>query len=196
VARNKSVRQQQNQLRIIGGTWRGRKLNFPSLPGLRPTSDRIRETLFNWLQAEITGAKVLDLFAGSGALGLEALSRGAKQVVFVDSQKQAIEQIRANTEILDSSNAEFALTEAKIFLKNCSNKKTFDLVFLDPPFHKNLLMDCLLEFEKGGFLTNEAKVYIESEAALDGSKLSSSWQILKSKTAGNVFYYLLCLIEA
>jgi len=194
VARNnKSGRQQQNQLRIIGGTWRGRKLNFPDLPGLRPTSDRVRETLFNWLQADVAGANVLDLFAGSGALGLEALSRGASQVVFVDSQKLAVEQIRNNAEILGANNAELVLTDANSYLQSSSKNKSFDLVFLDPPFHQNLLMECLQGLQKNSLLNDDAKVYVESESELNENELSDSWQIMKAKTAGNVYYYLLSL---
>jgi len=196
VARNnKSGRQQQNQLRIIGGTWRGRKLNFPNLPGLRPTSDRIRETLFNWLQVDVIGANVLDLFAGSGALGLEALSREARQVVFIDSQKLAVEQIRSNAQILGADNAEVVLTDANSYMQSSSGNNFFDLIFLDPPFHQNMLMECLLGLQKYSLLNDDAKVYVESEAALDEVQISQSWKILKSKTAGNVYYYLLCLNE-
>ena len=192
---NKSGRQQQNQLRIIGGTWRGRKLNFPNLPGLRPTSDRIRETLFNWLQVDVVGANVLDLFAGSGALGLEALSREAKRVVFVDSQKLAVEQIRNNAQILGADNAEVVLTDASSYIQSSPENNSFDLIFLDPPFHQNMLMECLLELQKYSLLNDDAKVYVESEAALDEVQISQSWKILKSKTAGNVYYYLLSLAK-
>ena len=181
----------KNQLRIIGGTWRGRKLSFPDLPGLRPTSDRVRETLFNWLQMDVAGARCLDLFAGSGALGFEALSRGAEQVVFVDSQKKAVDQIRANAEVLKTNSAAFSLTEAQAYLQKSSASESFDIVFLDPPFHQNLLEDCLSILRKGSFLGPSAKVYVESESKLDEDELSKFWRTLKAKTAGNVHYYLL-----
>ena len=142
-----------NQLRIIGGQWRGRKLAFADGEGLRPTMDRVRETLFNWLQADIAGARCLDLFTGSGALGLEALSRYASEVVMVDKNPQAIWMIRQNLELLKVENAQLIKMDARDYLSsflqstessllqtaegsNFPSSKTFDIVFLDPPFNK------------------------------------------------------------
>ena len=143
----------------------------------------------------MTGVQTCALpISGSGALGLEALSRGAKQVVFVDSQKLAVEQIRNNAEILGVDNAEFVLTDAISYLQSSSKNKSFDLVFLDPPFHQNLLMACLQGLQKNSLLNEDAKVYVESESELDENELSNSWQIMKAKAAGNVYYYLLSMV--
>ena len=189
MAKNNRPQQKQYQLRIIGGTWRGRVLTFPDVPGLRPTSDRIRETLFNWLQGDIAGARCLDLFSGSGALGLEALSRGAKQVVFVDSQKKAMDQIKANASLLKASNADYMTMSSEAYCKNAN--EAFDVVFLDPPFHQGLLDGCLSALIDESLLSEDARVYVEGESPLDEKVVSESWEILKSKSAGKVYYYLL-----
>ncbi|MCK5666548.1 MAG: 16S rRNA (guanine(966)-N(2))-methyltransferase RsmD, partial [Thiotrichaceae bacterium] len=137
-----------NQLRIIAGQWRGRRLNFADGEGLRPTLDRVRETLFNWLQGEIAGARCLDLFSGSGALGLEALSREAGEVVMIDTNPQAIAMIQKNLHLLAVENAQLLQIDAQQFLQNYavndqavnnSTDKTFDIVFLDPPFNQQLV---------------------------------------------------------
>ena len=122
----------RNELRIIGGNWRGRRVKFPSSNELRPTPDRVRETLFNWLQPVIAGSRCLDLFAGSGALGLEALSRGATRVVFVDHEPKVIEHLHAALSLLKAEGAEPKLTQARRYLE--SPVEAFDIVFLDPPF--------------------------------------------------------------
>lgn len=181
----------QNQLRIIAGNWRGRKLSFPDLPGLRPTSDRIRETLFNWLQADIEGSSCLDLFAGSGALGFEALSRGARRVIFVDAQRQAIEQIKQNAARLNVDNAAFMSENAASYLERPVDNESFDVVFLDPPFHQGLLLNCLQALRQNSMLNVGAKIYIEMEGDLDNRLLTSHWHVLRKKNTGNVCYCLL-----
>ena len=135
------ARQSANQVRIIGGQWRGRKLSFPDADGLRPTADRVRETLFNWLAGHIAGSRCLDMFAGSGALGFEALSRGASHCCFVDQNTAVLKQIQANCELLDATaNSEFLFADAS---KPIDVADTFDIVFLDPPFKGPALEACL-----------------------------------------------------
>lgn len=126
-----------NEIRLIGGKWRGRKLTFPTLPGLRPTPDRVRETLFNWLSFSLAGANCLDLFAGSGALGLEALSRDAAQVTFVDSQYIVIQHIRNMCDNLGATNAHFV--HGTIPKCTLNALQTFDIVFIDPPYKNGLI---------------------------------------------------------
>lgn len=190
--KNKAVR--SNTLRIIGGQWRSRKLPFPDFPGLRPTPDRIRETLFNWLQADIHGARCLDLFAGSGALGFEALSRGAAKVVFIDSQKAAASQLQQNLALLevDSGSATVCQLDAKTYLQNQANMYApFDIVFLDPPYRKGLLDDALQLIHEKSLITKNSLIYLEHE-----SEESYRWEdyglsILKEAQAGQVKSFLM-----
>jgi len=184
---------QSNQLRIIAGQWRGQKLNFPDLPGLRPASDRIRETQFNWLQAEIIGAKCLDLFAGSGALGLEALSRNADSVVFVDSSKNAIDSIRENLSKLHSEQAQLFCQQAKLYVTSSQPLK-FDIIFLDPPFDSNLLNPSITALQQGSCLRKGSLIYLEHEKN-SHINLPKNWVLLKSKKSGNVKYGLCEVIE-
>src|SRR5690606_23249515 len=132
---------QSQQLRIIGGQWRSRRLRFPAIDGLRPTLDRIRETVFNWLQFDVEGARVLDAFAGSGALGFEALSRGAKEVILLEKHPAAALQLTDNLQLLEARNAQVWAGDALLWLEQ--NPEPFDLVFLDPPFHQNLLQPAI-----------------------------------------------------
>jgi len=177
------------QLRIIGGQWRGRKLNFVDEPGVRPTADRVRETLFNWLMMEIEGARCLDLFAGSGALGLEALSRGAEQVVFVDSNSKVINTIKLQLKILGAESAQVVQQTAEHYLQG-KNNSPFDIVFLDPPFHKNFLLRIIQQLIDGNWLKQESLIYIEAEKELGEPELPEGWVFHKSKTAGQVSFYL------
>lgn len=179
---------QNNQLRIIAGQWRGRKLTFPDLPGLRPTTDRIRETLFNWLQADIIGARCLDLFAGSGALGLEALSRNADSVVFVDSAAAAINQIKKNLLVLNDQNGLTHQIDAVSFL-NTYKEEPFDLIFLDPPFNKGLLETCIKVLQQSKCLKSQGLIYVECEKQLTVG-IPEDWLVLKEKKAGQVKYML------
>jgi 16S rRNA (guanine966-N2)-methyltransferase len=179
----------RNSVRIIGGGWRGRRVSFPDIPGLRPTPDRVRETLFNWLQQRIAGARCLDLFAGSGALGLEALSRGAKELVFVE---QAVAAARALQEQLirfgGQSRAQVAEMGAARYLR--SVPQAFDIVFLDPPFGRDALAEYIPMLDEGQWLKPGALVYLENEKKAGVPPLPAHWQLLKSKSAGEVGYHL------
>jgi 16S rRNA (guanine966-N2)-methyltransferase len=179
----------RNRLRIIGGEWRGRKLSFPDLPGLRPTPDRVRETLFNWLRDILPGGHCLDLFAGSGALALEALSRGAAEVVMVDSHPAAVAQLKEHIHALSAHGAHALQAEALTFLRGPS--RPFDVVFLDPPFQSALLAPCLELLTAQGWLAATAWLYIEAERRAPLPPLSDELTILRHKEAGQVGYYLL-----
>ena len=134
-------------LRIIGGQWRGRKIHFPHNAQLRPTPDRVRETLFNWLMPVIQGARCLDLFCGSGGLGLEALSRGAAQVVFVDSHKATVNSLQNTCDMLGSTAAQIQLSDVRRFLAGTA--QPFDVVFLDPPYAGDFLLPCIEQLQQG-----------------------------------------------
>ena len=179
---------QGNQIRIIGGKWRGRKLKFPPIETLRPTPNRVRETLFNWLSPVIKDAHCLDLFAGSGALGFEALSRGAKHVVFIEQNKKILEYLTANQEMLGCVDAEALCLNAEDYLKQTS--RSFDIVFLDPPFHLDLISKCCTLLESKKLLAHNAHIYIETETKPEHIQLPDGWEILKHKKAGQVYYYL------
>lgn len=165
---------QSQQLRIIGGQWRSRRLRFPAVDGLRPTMDRVRETVFNWLQYEVEGARALDAFAGSGALGFEALSRGAKEVIFLEKHPSAALQLRENLAVLQASNAQVWAGDALLWLQQ--NPEPFDLVFLDPPFGKDLLQPAIDALR----LLPGALVYVEHEVRLQ-PLFPASWQETKHK---------------
>jgi 16S rRNA (guanine966-N2)-methyltransferase len=165
---------QSQQLRIIGGQWRSRRLRFPAVDGLRPTMDRVRETVFNWLQYDVEGARTLDAFAGSGALGFEALSRGAKEVIFLEKHPNAALQLRENLEILQARNAQVWAGDALLWLQQ--NPEPFDLVFLDPPFGKDLLQPAIDALR----LLPGALVYVEHEVRLQ-PLFPAEWQEIKHK---------------
>jgi 16S rRNA (guanine966-N2)-methyltransferase len=181
-----------NQLRIIGGAWRGRKLAFPDIEAIRPTPDRVRETVFNWLQNDIAGARCLDLFAGSGALGFEALSRGAAHVVFVDREPEIGRYLRDTLKRLDATAAEVHTADSLRWLNARPQMRalTFDIVFLDPPFAANVLSVVCRGLEEDGWLNSAALIYIESAANGGPPDIPGNWSIIKSKTAGQVGYYL------
>jgi len=178
-----------NELRIVGGEWRGRRVKLAAGAPIRPTPDRVRETLFNWLQPVIRGARCLDLFAGSGALGLEALSRGAREVVFVDRDARAIRQIAATLEALAAPLMPLHVADALAFLRGAASP--FDVVFLDPPFASGLLANASARLEEMGWLAANALIYIES-AHRDGPPvLPATWRLARAKRAGEVGYYLI-----
>jgi len=178
-----------NQLRIIGGEWRGRKLRFPDAPNLRPTPDRVRETIFNWLAPMIHCARCLDLFAGSGALGLEALSRGAAFTTFVDSHKKVTQALIAHLDLLKASEqAEVLQIDSVKFLKNTA--QPYDLIFLDPPYHLDFMQKVIPLLETNGWLADNAMLYLEIEKRQSLPELPENWQQLKDKTAGEVSYFL------
>jgi 16S rRNA (guanine966-N2)-methyltransferase len=175
-------------LRIIGGSWRGRRLRFPASAAIRPTPDRVRETLFNWIGARIVGARCLDLFAGSGALGLEALSRGAAQVRFVERYAAAARELGRLLAEWGAPNALVRHCDALRFLDGAP--QPFDLVFLDPPFSAGLTAEAARRLETGGWLAPHALIYIECPARAGLPVVPERWALLKSKQAGEVGYHL------
>jgi 16S rRNA (guanine966-N2)-methyltransferase len=180
---------QTRTLRIIGGTWRGRKLRFPPSPEIRPTPDRVRETLFNWLGSRLPGARCLDLFAGSGALGLESLSRGAAQVTFVERDGAAARELRARLTEWGASGAEVEHNDALRFLGGAG--RPFDIVFLDPPFDSDFAQLAAERLETGGWLAPGALIYVECAARTGLPPLPPGWTTTKAKQAGEVGYHLL-----
>ncbi|WFP49478.1 16S rRNA (guanine(966)-N(2))-methyltransferase RsmD [Methylomonas sp. EFPC3] len=178
-----------NQIRIIGGEWRSRQIVFDDAPGLRPTPARVRETLFNWLQADVYGSRCLDLFAGSGALGFEAASRGAKAVVQVEDNAGNCKRLRENIARLATDRVQVVQQDAARYLAGPAQQ--FDLVFLDPPFGQGLLESACRLLESGGWLSDYAKIYLESEKNWQAADLPANWRLLKEKVAGEVCYRLL-----
>ncbi|MCW8982991.1 MAG: 16S rRNA (guanine(966)-N(2))-methyltransferase RsmD [Gammaproteobacteria bacterium] len=178
-----------NQFRIIGGEWRGRKLQFPDVAAIRPTPDRVRETLFNWLQPYILGASCLDLFAGSGALGLEALSRGAASATFVEQQSLAAVMIREHLKRLNG-NGSVVERDALSYLKQEGQSIPFDLVFLDPPFGMGLIAEVSRQLDDGDLIHDKTIIYLESEQPVMDEALPSGFHIEREKRAGQVWYGL------
>lgn len=180
-----------NQLRIIGGRWRGRRISFPDSAGLRPTGDRIRETLFNWLQNDIQDAHCLDLFSGSGALGFEALSRGAASVTFVDQNAEVITYLHATAEKLSAKNINVMheAAPAQSLTKKLANRQ-FSIVFIDPPFHQGLIEKCCAWLIESNLLSKNALIYLEAERELSPLPIPANWELLKSKITGQVGYHL------
>ncbi|GGC08775.1 ribosomal RNA small subunit methyltransferase D [Marinobacterium zhoushanense] len=179
-------------VRIIGGQWRSRRVAFPEIDGLRPTPDRVRETLFNWLQGVTEGARCLDLCAGSGALGLEALSRGAGSVTFVDRSPQVTRALQTNLQHLKVQNAEVINAAALEWLdaRPTDEAERFDLVFMDPPFRQGLVAPLCALLESRNLLADRAMIYIECERELTLPPLPADWQLYREKQAGQVSYRL------
>lgn len=189
IAKEKQAPQQSaGQIRIIGGKWRGRKLPVPNSPGLRPTTDRVRETLFNWLAPMIQGVRCLDCFAGSGALGLEALSRYAGEAVLLEADRHVAKQLSNNLTLLNAENGQVVNTNALQWLAQPG--QPFDLVFLDPPFRKGLLAETINLLEQFNWLTADAWIYVEAEAESAATDVPASWQLHREKIAGQVAYRL------
>ncbi len=177
-----------NEVRIIGGHWRSRRLHFPPVPGLRPTPDRVRETLFNWLQGEIDGARCLDLYAGSGALGFEAASRGASHVVQVESSPKVCGALRQNCAALEATQIEVVQAEVRRFLNGSA--RTFQMVFMDPPFRRGFIAPSCELLDQRGWLADNAWIYLEAEAELMLNDLPPRWSTVRSKKSGDVGYHL------
>lgn len=175
-------------LRVIGGKYRSRLIRVPSLRGLRPTPDRVRETLFNWLGQDLTGLACLDLFAGSGALGFEAASRGAVRVVMVEKDRAAVAELERSRAALGAEQVAIIGSDAMVFLAKA--RERFDVVFLDPPFRQNALPAILGNLPP--HLEPGARVYVESDAPMEPS---SPWIELKRGKAGQVSYQLLQLLQ-
>jgi 16S rRNA (guanine966-N2)-methyltransferase len=176
-------------LRIIGGQWRGRKLSFSPVEGLRPTPDRVRETLFNWLTPVINGARCLDLFTGSGALGLEALSRGALSCDFVDTSTAALGQIEHHLQTLHAATgARCHAMPAMTFLENA--REPYDVVFVDPPFNRGLVVPVCSQLDILSLVVAQGLVYIETSAADPAPTMPGQWRLHRDKVAGEVAYRL------
>lgn len=184
----KNASAQAGQIRIIGGQWRGRKLPVPDSPGLRPTTDRVRETLFNWLAPVIQQARCLDGFAGSGALGFEALSRYAAHVTLLESERAIARQLEQNAALLNANNARIINANSLQWLAQAG--EPFDVVFLDPPFRRDLLNQTLTLLEQQGWLAPEAWIYVETEAENHDLEIPATWALHREKVAGQVAYRL------
>ena len=173
----------KGRVRIIGGQYRSRLLRVAPRPGLRPTPDRVRETLFNWLGQDMTGAACLDLFAGSGALGFEAASRGAARVVMVESDRSALRMLEASRTALGAAQVEIVGGSAQTYLERA--RERFDVVFLDPPFRQNALPGLIARLPR--ILSARARVYAESA---DAVRVEPGWRELRRSRAGGVSYQL------
>ncbi|WCE29623.1 16S rRNA (guanine(966)-N(2))-methyltransferase RsmD [Vibrio sp. SCSIO 43137] len=190
-------RRQQNSLtnkrssgsiRIISGLWRGRKLPVHDAEGLRPTTDRVKETLFNWLATDIPHSRCLDLFSGSGGLGFEAASRQADEVVMLELNKSAHQQLTSNISALKTDKVKALHTDALSYLNQQATP--FDIVFIDPPFRKGLLDEVIIQLENNNWLSEDAMVYIETERELVMPELPPNWSLYREKHAGQVSFRL------
>ena len=179
-------------VRIIGGEWRSRRLSFPDADGLRPTADRVRETLFNWLQLSVPAARVLDLFAGSGALAFEAASRGASRVLMVERNGAVAASLRANRDKLGAETMQIVQADAQAWLdQKAAAAGPFDIVFMDPPFAESMHESMLQALAKAACLAPGALIYLETPAALEATMIPENWRVAKRKRAGAVFSTLL-----
>ena len=186
----RGAKQATPKLRVIGGQWRGRKLQFPDRPGLRPTGDRIRETLFNWLGPHLQNAKCLDLFAGSGALGIEALSRGAAHCDFVDADREAITAVGRHLNTLNATECSPVSCDiaARYLLQT---HDTWDIVFVDPPFDARLGESTLTLLANTDRLAEASRVYFETSRSQPEAVPEGLYDVLREKTTGDVCYQLL-----
>ncbi|NGO90257.1 16S rRNA (guanine(966)-N(2))-methyltransferase RsmD [Halomonas sp. NyZ770] len=180
---------ERGELRIIAGEWRSRRFAFNALPGLRPTPDRVRETLFNWLSGQVEDARCLDLFAGSGALTLEALSRGAAEVLACDLSREVVSTLRGHLQTLHCERGEVRQQDALSLLAT-PPAAPYEIAFLDPPFHQDLLLPACQALEANGWLTSRAWIYLESEQRPAQLALPASWHLHREKRAGQVHYSL------
>lgn len=186
MARHKAKTEAAGSVRIIAGQWRGRRLTFPGRAGLRPTGDRLRETLFNWLQPDCPGARCLDLFAGSGSLGLEAASRGADWVTLVERDAQAAAALRANCALLGAAAVEVLEVDALDWLARPPSAPPYDIVFIDPPFADAVLEVALGVLMVPGWLAARAWVYLESARDRAPAALPPGWSQHREMHAGAV----------
>ncbi len=177
-----------NEIRLVAGRWRGRRLRFPPVPGLRPTPGLVRETLFNWLQGEVAGARCLDLYAGSGALGLEAASRGALTVVQVEAHPRVVRHLQVTARQLDAGRIRVIRADVSRFLRR-PPERPFDIVFLDPPFGTGQVAPVCQALERGGWLAPGAWIYVEAEAELTPA-VPAGWEVWRRKTVGEVGCHL------
>jgi 16S rRNA (guanine966-N2)-methyltransferase len=189
---NQEGRKREGRVRIIAGKWRGRTLKVLTYPGLRPTPDRVRETLFNWLADKIVSARCLDLFAGTGALGFEALSRGASFVVFVDKYPPIIKSIYETAKTLDAlDDCQTVRASAVGYLQEIkTHAAPFDIIFLDPPFASPLLAQTIEVLATSELIHANTLLYLEAPKVLTEADLPANWRILRQKQAGEVVYHL------
>lgn len=187
--RPNKVARSAGTVRIIGGRWRGRRLLVPEVPGLRPTSDRVRETLFNWLTPFIEGAACADLFAGSGALGFEAASKGAARVVMVEKSAPVVRSLRRSSENLGAENTRIVHADALEWLEGVPHP--YDIVFLDPPFEQDLLPTCCARLVSKRWLAEDALVYVETRKSAQHLSWLADWRCWRQGSAGGIAYYLL-----
>lgn len=187
MARQRQPRERAT-LRIIGGSWRGRKLSFPEIDGLRPTADRVRETVFNWLQPITPGARCLDLFAGSGALGLEALSRGASHCDFIEHNAEAASAIKRHIAELGCGDRSRVISADALTWRSDT---PYDLIFIDPPFDANYFDAALAQVSTADLLADGGRIYLELPVSQPMPDIEQTFDHLKAKTAGNVQFHLL-----
>lgn len=182
------------EVRVIAGLWRGRKLPVLNAEGLRPTTDRVKETLFNWLMNDVAGSRCLDCFAGSGSLGIEALSRQAQAVVFLEKFANAANLLKNNLTSLKTTNGTVINTDTLQYLSQKNPDQGFELVFVDPPFNHGFVPKVLTLLAENQWLADNALIYVETEKNHPPLELPSNWQIIKEKTAGQVISRLIqCL---
>ncbi|MCO6524058.1 MAG: 16S rRNA (guanine(966)-N(2))-methyltransferase RsmD [Candidatus Schmidhempelia sp.] len=177
------------EIRIISGQWRGRKLPVLNLTGLRPTTDRVKETVFNWLAPYLYDSYCLDCYAGSGSLAFEAISRGAKHATLLEKDKAAVNQLLANKQKLNSQALDIIHNDTLLWLANLS-KQSFDIVFIDPPFGRQLVNQTINLLEQSKCLANTAWIYIETEVSHSEPHVPLYWQLHRQKQAGQVCYRL------
>ncbi len=182
----KQTSKAMGEVRVIAGLWRGRKLPVLNAEGLRPTTDRIKETLFNWLMMDVTNARCLDCFAGSGSLGIEALSRQAQAVVFLEKFATAAQQLKKNLASLKTDKGTVINTDTLAYLAQKNNDNPFDIIFIDPPFHHQFVPQILPLLQQNNWLAENALIYVETEKNHPPLPLAENWQIIKEKSAGMV----------
>ncbi len=185
-----SATSRSSQVRIIGGQWRSRMISFGGEPGLRPTGNRIRETLFNWLQQELAGARVLDLFAGSGALGFEAASRGAERVWMIEYNRHSAARLRENCRLLGADQIQLEETAALQWIAEQKLDRPVDIIFIDPPFEARLHQRVVDALTGSSLLTDNTLIYIEYPVRDPGFVTPAEWSRLKSRSSGEVGYAL------
>ena len=182
------MKSKKGKVRIIAGEWRSRLLPVADIPGLRPTTDRVRETLFNWLQDSIIGSRCLDLFAGTGALGFEAASRGAAEVVMIEHDRKAFASLQQSVEILKTEKVKITQADALSWLEKTD--QVFDIIFLDPPFDQNLVPETLEKLMRSSCVKSGTRIYLEEKTHAKESPIPESLEVIKQGKAGQVRYSL------
>lgn len=182
----KQASKAMGEVRVIAGLWRGRKLPVLNAEGLRPTTDRVKETLFNWLMMDVANTRCLDCFAGSGSLGIEALSRQAQAVVFLEKFATAAQQLKKNLTSLKTDKGTVVNTDTLSYLAQKNSGEPFDIIFIDPPFHHQFVPQILPLLQENNWLAENALIYVETEKNHPPLLLAENWQVIKEKSAGMV----------